>query len=216
MGLVCFYSALDAFGKSKRREVYALCMERRMSQDGLAALTPPSLGGWFRLLFGFRGFVCLGRVTAAHHPTGKPSNGHRSATLAFGLLATWNTIHVNLMNQSLRVGHRQNRFDGPREPTCICLLLLIWRGFRLRRSSRGFFGGRRIGLFWLLGDGPHVHGDGPIRFHNSFPDLRKDDIAIRAHEIIMALRDVRSNDFDVKKGLLDEVFHSLNTNSPEY
>ena len=62
---------------------------------------------------------------------------------------------------------------------------------------------------WILVHGPHVHGDGPVGLHNLLPDGGEDDLAVRADQIVVALLDMRTNDFDVEEGLLDELLHAL-------
>lgn len=60
-----------------------------LSCRGYASL---SLEGWLGLLFGFRGFGILGRVTVAHHPTGKASDRHGGSPFALRFLVTWRII----------------------------------------------------------------------------------------------------------------------------
>lgn len=92
------------------------------------------------------------------------------------------------------------------------LFLLLFRARScLWRSWRGIRSGRRIRLFGLLGDWPHVHGDSPVWLNHGFPDLGKNDVAVWPDQIIVPLGNVRPDDLDVEKCLLDEILHALDT-----
>lgn len=59
--------------------------------------------------------------------------------------------------------------------------------------------------------GPHVHGDGPVGFDDLFPNARKDDLAIRTDQIVVAFLNVRADNVDMEEGLFDQFFHTLRT-----
>lgn len=65
-----------------------------------------------------------------------------------------------------------------------------------------------LGL-WRLWHRPHVHCNCPVRFNHRFPNLGKNNLAIRPNQVIMAILDVRANDVHVKECLFDEIFHAL-------
>lgn len=56
---------------------------------------------------------------------------------------------------------------------------------------------------------PHVHRDCPVRLDDLVPDLRENDLPVWPEQIVVAGLDVRSDDIDVKEGLLDELLHTL-------
>ncbi len=54
-----------------------------------------------------------------------------------------------------------------------------------------------------------MHRDGPIRFNHCLPYLREDDFSIWADQIVVSLRNVRTDYFDMQEGLLYELLHTL-------
>jgi hypothetical protein len=58
-------------------------------------------------------------------------------------------------------------------------------------------------------DGPHDHGDLPIRLDHFVPNLREDDLAIGPDEIKVTKLHFWADDVDVNEGLLDQLFHTL-------
>ena len=62
----------------------------------------------------------------------------------------------------------------------------------------------------MLRHRPHMHGNSPVRFDHSFPNLRKDDLTIRSNKVIVTFSHVRPNYINMKKCLPDKFFHSLN------
>jgi hypothetical protein len=115
--------------------------------------------------------------------------------LAFGDRCTW--IHVDelmkvyasegLVNDWLAdwvvVDRRLNHRIGP-----LRLLVFLWKRFR---------------------DWPHVHSDLPIWPDHRVPQLRKDDSAVRTHQVVVAFLYVRADHIDVQEALLDQALHSL-------
>lgn len=56
---------------------------------------------------------------------------------------------------------------------------------------------------------PHVHRDCPVWLDDLVPDLWENDLPIWPEQIIVTGLYVRSDDIDVKEGLLDELLHTL-------
>lgn len=62
---------------------------------------------------------------------------------------------------------------------------------------------------WATVHRPHVHSDGRVWLDDLFPDCREDDLAVWANEIVVALLNVWADDLNMKKSLLDKLFHPL-------
>lgn len=56
---------------------------------------------------------------------------------------------------------------------------------------------------------PHAHVDLPARLDRLLPDHGQNYLAVGSHQVVVAFLNMRANNFDVRKGLLDEIFHAL-------
>lgn len=56
---------------------------------------------------------------------------------------------------------------------------------------------------------PHLHGDLPAGLDRGTPDFFKDQLALRALEVVVPFSDMRADVLDVHEGLDNEAFHGL-------
>lgn len=54
-----------------------------------------------------------------------------------------------------------------------------------------------------------MHGDAPVGLDDRVPDLRENDLAVGAVEVVVAVDNVLANDLNVKECLFDKLFHTL-------
>lgn len=56
---------------------------------------------------------------------------------------------------------------------------------------------------------PHAHAYLPTRLDRLLPHHREDDLAVGPYQVVVAFLNMRADNLDVRKGLLDEIFHTL-------
>lgn len=56
---------------------------------------------------------------------------------------------------------------------------------------------------------PHAHADLPTRLDRLLPHHGEDDLAVGPYQVVVAFLNMRADNLDVRKGLLDEIFHAL-------
>lgn len=54
-----------------------------------------------------------------------------------------------------------------------------------------------------------MHGDAPVGLDDRIPDLRENDLAVGAMEVVVAVYNVLANDLDVEECLFYKLFHAL-------
>lgn len=62
---------------------------------------------------------------------------------------------------------------------------------------------------WMLVRRPHAHADLPTRLDCLLPHHGEDDLAVGPYQVVVAFLNMRADNLDVRKGLLDEIFHAL-------
>lgn len=75
---------------------------------------------------------------------------------------------------------------------------LLFRGHVLLRARE-----------WMLVRRPHAHADLPTRLDRLLPHHGEDDLAVGPYQVVVAFLNMRADNLDVRKGLLDEIFHTL-------
>lgn len=56
---------------------------------------------------------------------------------------------------------------------------------------------------------PHAHADLPTRLDRLLPHHGEDDLAVGPYQVVVAFLNMRADNLDVRKGLFDEIFHTL-------
>jgi hypothetical protein len=99
------------------------------------------------------------------------------------------------------------RRAGRRARTMLTVLISV--GVKLMAGMRTRHRAPWMSWWSAFWDGPHMHCDSPIRFNHSCPDLGKNDFTIWTYEIIVSFCNMRPDNLDMKKGLPNQILHSL-------